>query len=335
MKMPDHIVTQYDVERRKPTPLMIDVIANETEVDRREMLYLGDRNHDAYCAVNGNILPLAAKYSNPDMEYGLSFPSPASVTNYLRLFGSQRRPYFSWWYQGKDGSGRSVNICTLLFNHGWKTDQNERLTRVLKRVLKHHQDVSIGNWSVRVMLFFFLITQCYLSGLVHQVDWITVYPGHEAGSSNPTLDKWSSLIQSTLNRQFKRDLLHRHTTASKSQYGNRAIHEQLSTLRVNPTYSEDIGGKSVLVIDDFTTSGMSMEAARQLLYQAGASEVYCVAVAKYRQRHSVTTVVKDWDAFSSTDFSEEDVQAVLARGNISPKPDNQFKDTIWAHFERG
>jgi len=58
--------------------------------------------------------------------------------------------------------------------------------------------------------------------------------------------------------------------------------EQSNTVHVNSRHEAIIsrGDKTVLVFDDFTTSGMTLEWARNLLYSAGANRVVLLTVGK-------------------------------------------------------
>jgi hypothetical protein len=54
---------------------------------------------------------------------------------------------------------------------------------------------------------------------------------------------------------------------------------------VSPEYKGKLGGKTVIVFDDFTTSGMSLDWARTLLLSAGAERVILVTFGKYAKIH--------------------------------------------------
>lgn len=71
----------------------------------------------------------------------------------------------------------------------------------------------------------------------------------------------------------------RHTTIEKlAKGGNRSKQVHLSSLRVN---NENlIRGKKVLIIDDVTTTNNSLLACKELLLEAEASEVYCLALGQ-------------------------------------------------------
>ena len=42
----------------------------------------------------------------------------------------------------------------------------------------------------------------------------------------------------------------------------------------------DVKGMNVIVVDDITTSGISMDSARNRLIEAGAKHVVCIAIGK-------------------------------------------------------
>lgn len=60
--------------------------------------------------------------------------------------------------------------------------------------------------------------------------------------------------------------------------GSRSIDGHLKSVRVD--HSELIQGREVLLLDDVTTSGNSLNACRQLLLKAGAKRVKCMALGR-------------------------------------------------------
>ncbi|WP_053058269.1 ComF family protein [Pedobacter sp. BMA] len=71
----------------------------------------------------------------------------------------------------------------------------------------------------------------------------------------------------------------RHTSIAKAAHGGRrSVQVHLDSLRV--TNSELLSGKQVLLLDDVTTTGSSLLACKKLLIDAGASKVYCFALAQ-------------------------------------------------------
>lgn len=71
----------------------------------------------------------------------------------------------------------------------------------------------------------------------------------------------------------------RHTSVPKAANGGpRDVHTHINSIKVQN--ASLIQGKEVILLDDITTSGSSLEACKQLLLNAGASKVEKIAIAK-------------------------------------------------------
>ena len=66
-----------------------------------------------------------------------------------------------------------------------------------------------------------------------------------------------------------------------SQGGNRNIDVHLNSIQVVNSYL--IQNKNVLLLDDVTTTGNSLNACRKLLREAGAKKILCLALAKTKR----------------------------------------------------
>jgi len=333
LQLPDFIVTRKDVGKRKPSPDFVYRIQELADVELCETVYLGDDDRtDAFCAINAHVLPFAAQYSESDTprRYGLPVLEPKEFRDYLSTFGTQDEPYFGWRYAATCADTNTViDVRVLLGDHSW-------LTEILKAVLKDQQDVRVGprGVSVRWLLFHYLVSQCYLSGLTAEIDWLTVYPGHKAGSTNILLQQLLETLAPAFRDKFLPDLLIRHKDAPKSQYrgAERNIFDQFRTIQLNPEYARTIEGKGVLVLDDFTTSGFSLETARRMLLQGGAEGAVCVAIAKYRRTHSRTRISRSWDPFAPYALTQDDVEVASGYGTLNPVADEHFRERIWRYY---
>jgi predicted amidophosphoribosyltransferase len=81
------------------------------------------------------------------------------------------------------------------------------------------------------------------------------------------------------NRTDATACLIRHTTINKlATGGDRSIEVHLNSIKVqNPNLIKD---KRILLIDDVTTTHNSLFACKQLLLEAGAAQVYCLALGQ-------------------------------------------------------
>lgn len=333
LQLPDFTVTPRDVGKRKPSPVFVYRIQELADVELCEMVYLGDDDRtDAFCAINAHVLPFAAQYSESDTprRYGLPVLEPKEFGDYLSTFGRQNEPYFGWRYAATCAdTNTAIDFRVLLGDHSW-------VTEILKGVLKDQQDLRVGprRVSVRWLLFHYLVSQCYLSGLTAEIDWLTVYPSHKAGSTNVLLQELLETLAPAFRDKFLPDLLIRHKDAPKSQYrgAERNIFDQFRTIQLNPEYARTIEGKGVLVLDDFTTSGFSLETARRMLLQGGAEGAVCVAIAKYRRTQSKTRISKSWDPFAPCNLAQDDVGVASGYGTLNPLADEYFRERIWRYY---
>lgn len=333
LPVPNIIVTRATTGARKPSPLFVDEVIQQSGVKRTEIAYLGDDDEtDIFCATNSRVLPFSAQYStaNEPRQYGIPVNHPKALTDYLRTFSKQPEPYFGWTYQN---TTNQIDARTLIY------DQGAELSPILRRVLKGDQEnVLIGSndVAVRSLLFHYLVSQCYMSGLVSEMDFVSVYPGHEAGTSNALLEDFSDNVRlSFRTAAFLPNLIVRHTTAPKSsQQGHaRNIYDQFRTININPAYREKIAGKSVLVLDDYTTYGYSAETARKMLLMAGASKVTAVAIAKWHwDQYFEANTQKAWNAFEPCTLQQAAIPTILRHGTPNPIADNYFKNQIWTLY---
>lgn len=94
-----------------------------------------------------------------------------------------------------------------------------------------------------------------------------------------------------------------------------------------------IEGKRILVLDDFTTYGYSLETARRMLLQAGAQRVVCLTIAKYRSNHSVTSISTSWGPFTPCSLQKKDITVFELRGEANQVSDEYFRRNIWEFYK--
>jgi predicted amidophosphoribosyltransferase len=125
-----------------------------------------------------------------------------------------------------------------------------------------------------------------ISYFFHQLDReicknvsICVVPSHVEGKTNNS--GIADLVRRLANngRIDKVDLLFRSKTIDKLAYGgSRDIKMQLDSIEVNQALS--INGENVLIVDDVTTSGTSLEACKKILLNNGAERVAMLALGQ-------------------------------------------------------
>jgi hypothetical protein len=243
-----------------------------------ETLFVGNTKEDMQAAVNGRLLLLNAKWYEDTMDYGFPFETPKEVARFIDVFCL--RDEF-WTFQIEDGLLRvySLALFSTMFEPHIK--YSEDFLRNIKRELGHDEQF----WAK------YLCTSVYFSGVYDCVNYITSYPCHTAGDYPEVLIDPMDRFAKCFRGRYIPDLLVRHTTATKSQTNRGTVDHlnQLNTVHLqrlplkagqerfasNPLKP----GKTVLVIDDVCSKGMSFEAARAYIRRTGA-EVICVSLLK-------------------------------------------------------
>ena len=108
---------------------------------------------------------------------------------------------------------------------------------------------------------------------------ICVVPSHEASRRNSSGVSILARELAANNRIDKVDFLQRIFTVDKLAHGgSRNISVHLDSIGTNADMS--IAGDVVLLVDDVTTSGASLEACKQILLENGASRVAMLALGQ-------------------------------------------------------
>lgn len=249
-------------------------------------VFVGNSAADMQAAVNNKLLLLTAKWypdTSETTEYGFHFNNPKGIARFIDVFCLRGH---HWYYQINDGPIEVYTLAPLGNYFAESKYYSDDFIKNIKDELAHDEEF----WAK------FLSTSMYFSGIYEKVDYITAYPKHRAGQWPDILVKPMDTFAKSFKKRYIPDLIRRHTTAIKSQFNRDTVTHvnQLNTIQLCqlPTRIERTGikqyakfpidpGKTVLVIDDVCTKGMSFEAARRYLNGLGIS-VISVAFLKAR-----------------------------------------------------
>jgi Haloacid dehalogenase-like hydrolase len=294
-------VTAKDVGTKKPSKKFITESARRLGVNPADLIYIGDNwKNDALCAANAQILYYHAKWGTGEFKYGILVTSPKALLNIIETFFLPLKGW-SWAYDGKDYRKRQISIRSVI------TSSSDSLYNVAKKVFK------TGNATLAQREFFFhtLVTAITFFSNVEKGQIWTTYPSHSKGSTgNEKLNGWLTNYAKEFHCEM-RPILLRHTLAPDSSLerwkgGLAVFTDQVNTVSVAPEFKDTIRGKSVVVLDDFTTTGQSLEWARNLLYQAGAKEVTGIALGKIGKTQEIYTTKTDFDPFAPNSLGGKD-----------------------------
>lgn len=160
-----------------------------------------------------------------------------------------------------------------LFALNWYRSSSPHFN-ALQALAKHGEDDPVSTFRPR------------LQDLIHRrflldawdYDYITVFPGHEAGSLNPQLVKLAqdAVVETDI---IYTPLLERTETVERQREKSKKERQHIAT---NPSASlrarAQLDNDTVILIDDICTTGSSLIAGGHLLRQAGADRVVCITL---------------------------------------------------------
>ena len=292
---PDVHIQKTDIPsgKNRGSPDWIDAVTARLGVARHELLYIGCTALDWRTAINSGVLYIHAGWaaSMPPGTMSLIAKSPADAREFLEFFllGPAR---WSYRLDAEDRTLRSLLPASAILP---STSPRSRFT--LKDVFTYARSIRIADDDARDLLMFFVLANAYLEGLLSANAIFCVYPGSKRGTISEQLRGYLDKAASLVHGYYREDLLVRASDApdtslarwEASQRGTRAnvsIATQATTVHLGPGYRSKLRGKTVIVFDDFTTKGMSLEWARLLLAAGGAARIVLMTVGKYGTTHT-------------------------------------------------
>lgn len=295
----------------------VAAFCDDQGLDRAHCLTVWDDEYGFREGINGRSLSFHAEWGGGRSRYGIRLERPEELVEYLEVFFLKTAPWFAE-LDSRDGSGRGVTVRALIDGNG---AGSELIRQATYRTLKDRERVEVYGASFPMFLLTHMLASAYLDGLLtsdrDQVLW-QIYPGHSTTSAAPPVIQ-ASIEHLTLFRgraSGKQYGLQRLENATQSHRARVAddrsavkFINQMNTVALQR--ATKVQGKRVYVIDDFTTEGYSLEAARQIFDAAGARSVHLLAFGKYGRRYRVETpkdpkVVEPFQrkAYSDADFHE-------------------------------
>jgi competence protein ComFC len=141
--------------------------------------------------------------------------------------------------------------------------------------LKYHRNIGLGEMMARPLVDL-------IRNLKWSIDWITPVPLGLARLAERGYNQSSLLarpISMALGIPYRPRILNR-TRKTRSQVGLTIEERRLNVAGAFVALSDWTVGRSVLVIDDVTNSGSTLEACADALFGAGARQVYGLTLAR-------------------------------------------------------
>ncbi|MEU2762949.1 hypothetical protein [Streptomyces sp. NPDC007094] len=321
-------------------------IADRLKLRANQIVMVGTSEWDWRTCINAGVVHVHARWANHVRDNKgmrtLGADQPADVGDLLQHFFLDEPR----WAFSHDDDARSFKIRSLL-PPSVRFPQAAGRTFELQDVFTRGRTITVGTQDARDTLMLRLLSSAYLDGTLPHRSLFCVYPSSSPGQVSQQLAGFLTNAKAMVGSYYREDLLERAGQApdtslerwrrSRGEAGTAdiSIGAQARTVRINPKYRGKLKGKTVVVFDDFTTEGKSIEWARTLLTSANVDQVIALTIGKYGvsrhtayQLRSGTTIdpYKVSYHLAATNFTTTSVT-----GSAGPGPDDALKATM-SHF---
>ncbi|MER5638218.1 phosphoribosyltransferase [Kitasatospora sp. NPDC002227] len=277
-------------QKNRGSDLWITEVAERLGLPVTQLALVGATDLDWRTGVNAGVVFIRALWATGTLrQVALTAQDPA----HLYWILDRHLLHEPQWLFAMDDEARNYKVRSL-FPPEVRFDGTNPSSFTLQHVFTYDIDVTAGNRSARDILMLHVLCAAYLEGLLPARAWFCVYPSSTPGAVNHQLADFIKVAKVMTGASYKDDLLVRATQATdtsraraQNRHGEVTIATQANTVHLNPAHRNTLArGKTVVVFDDFTTEGMSLDWARSLLTEAGATQVIGVTIGKYRKPYT-------------------------------------------------
>jgi phosphoribosylpyrophosphate synthetase len=324
----------------------LQTVAERLKLHLNQIVLVGTTELDWRTGINAGVVHVLARWAN-HVRNGrgmltLSADEPADVGELLEHFFLDEPR----WAFSHDDPARSFKIRSLL-PPDVRFPRAPGRTFELQDIFTRGRTITVGAQDARNILMLRLLSSAYLDGTLPHRSLFCVYPSSSPGQVSQQLAGFLTKAKVMVGSYYREDLLERTSQApdtslerwrrsqGRENTVDISIGAQARTVRINPKYKGKLKGKTVIVFDDFTTEGKSIEWARTLLTSANAAQVIALTIGKYgASRHTAYqlrpgTTIDPYQVsyhLAATNFVTTPVT-----GAASPGPDDALKATM-SHF---
>lgn len=315
--------------KNKGAPEWMTATAAELGVNLSECFSVGVSFFDWLSAVNAGMLYVHAGWAGPRPHKASCLV--ADTPRDLAWIASHFLLEPPRWSFKLDDPSRRYRLRCLLPASARLPATNPREFK-LQDVFTYDRPVVVGDDSAQDILMLHALSSAYLEGLIPTGSFFVVYPGSVPGSISRQVQSFLRPASSFFHAYVRTRLLERAVRApdtslmrararSQGREDPSTMLNQSNTVRLDPKFTGKLAGRTVVVFDDFTTTGMSLEWARNLLMLGAAESVVGLSIGKYSSRYRFYDLDDaDVEPYSINTLTEEDfvtesVQTPEVRGN--------------------
>ncbi|WP_107923530.1 phosphoribosyltransferase [Lysinibacillus parviboronicapiens] len=253
------------------------------ESNVQNTILVGSSDEDLILAANKKLLIInpgwSVKQDEKPVRYGITLSSPKKLTEAVRLIDNQ----YSWYYKLQVDESTTVLALTSANTKSYSVTSEER------EILEGFSDLlKQGDRRYFNSLYFHMISGIMKDPELRSVDIWGVFPT-SSGNTNEEVEELKERCRYLTGKRNNKPVFIRHTAVGKSHHTTFekrlevGCTKHFNSIVLNPDYAKKVKGKTICIIDDFLTNGISFETARNLLLEAGAKKVILLALGRFKR----------------------------------------------------
>ncbi|MFJ7920005.1 phosphoribosyltransferase [Lysinibacillus fusiformis] len=260
-------------------------------------------------------------------KYGLPIIEFQNVIDCLKAFEIHKENYFYMCFEN--------NFSVISLNNAntyYRPEEEARVKQIFETNLKGNK--SERDQRILLLLLFHLINEVTTNPYFDKVDYWGTFPSSKPENTVTSVSFLKEAVRVLINGGPRTgpEILVRHSSM-RAKHTSGALRltnksdKDFDTLIVNPSLIKKIKGKVICIIDDYITNGYSAEAAKHLLFKAGAKEVIFLSFGKFGKKyHSTNYEIKgDVSATYSYEFVDEILYGDTYGGEKFYNSDNELE----------
>lgn len=271
------------------------VAANSGVLRHSDVVVLGTSEEDFLMAVNSRSILLACGWcidlDAKTKHYGVLVDAPQRLEQVIG-FLEDKHP----WYFHHHSAFLDVFSLTDAGTKYESDAQIKRLAQRLQSCLKNGQPIYKNAFRLH------LLSSLYTTDGFKSADVWSYYPSSDSNNSGQEImTEFSELARTTFGKRNRHPLLIRHRPSVKRHMSGGDRNDprsQLETVHLNPDYRDKLAGKTVVVMDDYLTRGVSFGVCASLLQKAGAAKMIGVSMGKFGNASNVYNIEIQGDPFA-------------------------------------
>jgi hypothetical protein len=311
-------------QRGKVVQGLLDANQQKLNLQKSQVVILGYGELDVPMYANSQSVLIRCDWRSDLHEkirpYGIPCPNVAALPQILKLLNEEH----PWFFTHTD----AVCDTYCLTNAATRVGSDEELKALAAQL---QSCLKAGNPKKRQEFIVHLLSSFYATEVFRTVDVWSYYPSSKSKNDGSELiSDFVELARTTFKKRKKdHPLFVRHSPTAARHASPQANREdpatQIRSIHLHPDYDGGfLRGKTVVVLDDYTTTGVSFSVAAAFLRKAGAAKVLAVAMGKFPRTSYIQEIELATTPFGPVQ-NYKVVRTISQMGALAPEASEAFK----------